>query len=136
MSNPPRPCLKSITGTPTDPRAAEPAAPPPTVGAAKDAARKGVVTALRPNRHTPTDPSPDRPGIRIFAPPVYRHHYDGARWSKRYGSTPTAAYACACGDTGTATGPDDVAALVADYDTHRSTCTGTPAARTERRVAA
>ncbi|MFJ9727988.1 hypothetical protein ACIRP3_35105 [Streptomyces sp. NPDC101209] len=105
MSTPPRPCLKSITDTPTDPRVAEPAAPPPAVGAPKGAAREGVVTALRSNRHAPTDPCPERPGIRIFAPPVYRHHYDGARWSKRYGSTPTAAYACACGDTGTATGP-------------------------------
>ncbi|KOG31654.1 hypothetical protein AQJ84_17670 [Streptomyces resistomycificus] len=106
------------------------------VGAPKGAARKGVVTALRSNRHTVTDPTPDRPGIRISAPPVYRHHYDGARWSKRYGSTPTAAYACPCGETGTATGPEDVASLVADYDAHKSACTGTPAAPAEGRTAA
>ncbi|MFJ9122085.1 hypothetical protein ACIRJO_42085 [Streptomyces sp. NPDC102394] len=136
MSAPARPCLKSLTDTPTDPRAAEPAAPPPTISAVKGAARQGVVTALRPNRHAPADPSPDRPGIRIFAPPVYRHYYDGARWSKRYASTPTAAYACTCGDTGTATGPEDVAALVADYDAHKSACPGTPATPTEERAAA
>ncbi|MFB8771927.1 hypothetical protein [Streptomyces broussonetiae] len=72
----------------------------------------------------------------MFAPPVYRHHYDGARWSKRYGNTPTAAYACPCGQTGTATGQHDVAALVAEYDAHKHACTGTPAPHTERRNAA
>ncbi|MFE1107528.1 hypothetical protein ACFW5U_16790 [Streptomyces rochei] len=97
------------------------------MGEPKGAARKGVVTALLPNRsqvRPGADPTPDAPGIRIFAPPVYRHHYDGARWSTRPGALPTAAYACACGLTGTATGPDAVAALVTEYDAHRSACTG------------
>ncbi|KKD04332.1 hypothetical protein TN53_30520 [Streptomyces sp. WM6386] len=87
-------------------------------------ARQGVRTALRPDAQegTPGNPTPERPGIRIYAPPVYRHHYDGARWSKRYGDTPTAAYACPCGQTDTATGRDSVADLVADYDYHRTTC--------------
>ncbi|MFH8416080.1 hypothetical protein [Streptomyces collinus] len=113
------------------------------MGEPKGAARKGVVTALPcSNRLMATDvqpyadPTPDRPGIRICAPPVYRHHYDGARWSQRYGSTPTAAYACTCGQTGTATGPRAVAALVAEYDAHKSACTGNPAAPVERRTAA
>ncbi|GGT01908.1 hypothetical protein [Streptomyces violaceus] len=109
------------------------------MGEPKGAARKGVVTALRSNRSPArpgADPTPDAPGIRIFAPPVYRHHYDGARWSTRPGALPTAAYACHCGQTGTATGPDKVAALVADYDAHRSACTGAPAATPERRAAA
>ncbi|MFF8968621.1 hypothetical protein [Streptomyces sp. NPDC014995] len=136
MSTPPRPSLKSVTPTPDGPTGAVPAAPRRAEGAPRGAARKGVVTALRSNQHTDTFPTPDRPGIRISAPPVYRHHWDGARWSKRYGSTPTAAYACACGETGTATGPEDMAALVADYDYHQSTCTGTPAAPTEGRAAA
>ncbi|MFD3498604.1 hypothetical protein [Streptomyces sp. NPDC058678] len=136
MSTPPRPSLKSITPTASGPSAAGPAAPRTSVGAPKGAAREGVVTALRSNRHAVTDPTPDRPGIRISAPPVYRHHYDGARWSKRYGDTPTAAYACPCGETGTAAGQHNVAALVAEYDYHRSTCTGTPAAPTEGRPAA
>ncbi|MER6678107.1 hypothetical protein [Streptomyces sp. NPDC000983] len=72
----------------------------------------------------------------MFAPPVYRHHYDGARWSTRSGALPTAAYACACGQTGTATGTDDVAALVGEYDYHQSICTGAPAATPEGRTAA
>ncbi|GGQ93646.1 hypothetical protein GCM10010251_05550 [Streptomyces aurantiogriseus] len=100
------------------------------VGGPKGAARKGVPTAVG------SDPTPDRPGIRIYAPPVYRHHYDGARWSKRYGDTPTAAYACPCGHTATATGPQNVADLVNDYAAHKHFCTGTPATLPERRTAA
>jgi hypothetical protein len=109
------------------------------VGEPKGAARKGVVAVLRSNR-TPArpsaDPTPAAPGIRIFAPPVYRHHYDGARWSTRPGALPTAAYACPCGQTGTATGPDAVAALISEYDAHRSACTGAPATPLERKAAA
>ncbi|MFE6409046.1 hypothetical protein ACFVOR_19205 [Streptomyces sp. NPDC057837] len=109
------------------------------MGEPTGAARKGVVTALRPNRSTIRlggDPTPDAPGIRIFAPPVYRHRYDGSRWSTRPGALPSAAYACACGLTGTATGPVAVAALVTEYDAHRSACTGTLAPPCEGRHAA
>ncbi|MFF8402858.1 hypothetical protein ACF06P_14625 [Streptomyces sp. NPDC015684] len=113
------------------------------MGEPKGAARKGVVTAFRSNRfksdqarHTTEDPTPERPGLRIYAPPIYRHHWDGARWSLRPGDTPTAAYACACGQTGTATGPRAVTALVAEYDTHKSECNREPAVRTEERAAA
>ncbi|WP_039933307.1 hypothetical protein [Streptomyces viridochromogenes] len=109
------------------------------MGEPKGAARKGVVTALRSNRFPAspgTDPTPHAPGIRIFAPPTYRHPDDGARWSTRPGALPTAAYACPCGQTATATGPGHVAALVTEYDAHRSACTGAPAAPTERRNAA
>ncbi|MGW0146804.1 hypothetical protein ACWDVU_14470 [Streptomyces sp. NPDC003333] len=124
------PPLKSITPTPTGPRAAAPAPPPVALGEPTGAARKGVPIAVG------SDPTPDRPGIRIYAPPVYRHHYDGARWSKRYGDTPTAAYACPCGHTATATGPQNVADLVNDYAAHKHFCTGTPATLPERRTAA
>ncbi|NEV90118.1 hypothetical protein GUR47_26190 [Streptomyces tendae] len=113
------------------------------MGEPKGAARKGVVTALPRSKRFPADdargtenPTPDRPGIRIYAPPVYRHHWDGARWSKRHGDTPTAAYACPCGQTSTATGADAVAALVTEYAAHKHFCTGAPAALTERRNAA
>ncbi|MFD5014604.1 hypothetical protein [Streptomyces chartreusis] len=112
------------------------------VGEPKGAARKGVVTALRSKGFRTsdirpgTDPTPERPGIRVYAPPVYRHHWDGARWSTRPGDTPNAAYACTCGQSGTATGALDVAALAADYAYHRSTCTGAPASLPERRAAA
>ncbi|MEU3418645.1 hypothetical protein AB0F39_08855 [Streptomyces murinus] len=143
MNAPSRPHLKSITPTPDQPRPAEQAAPRTAVGEPKGAARQGVRTALlpdpRPTDHTghdAEDPTPERPGIRISAPPVYRHHYDGARWSKRYDGTPTAAYACPCGQTGTAQGAHAVTALVAEYDVHKSDCTGTLAAPSERRAAA
>ncbi|MFI2423462.1 hypothetical protein ACH5A7_05055 [Streptomyces sp. NPDC018955] len=113
------------------------------MGEPKGAARKGVVTALpHSNRfpadgaHPSTDPTPERPGIRIYAPPVYRHHYDGARWSTRPGNTPTAAYACPCGQTGTARGQDAVVALVSEYAAHKHFCTGVPDSRAERRNAA
>ncbi|MDA5144865.1 hypothetical protein PEM37_25485 [Streptomyces sp. AD681] len=109
------------------------------MGEPKGAARKGVVTALFPNRSTIRPcaaPTPDAPGIRVFAPPTYRHHYDGARWSTRSGALPGAAYACACGQTGTATGPEKVAALVAEYDAHKSACPGAPLAPVEGRDAA
>ncbi|MFJ2828583.1 hypothetical protein ACIPC1_13565 [Streptomyces sp. NPDC087263] len=82
------------------------------------------------------DPTPDQPGIRIYAPPVYRHHKDGARWSKRPGDTPNAAYACICGQTRMATGSHAVAALVADYDAHKAACSGALARLPEGRTAA
>ncbi|WP_234375705.1 hypothetical protein [Streptomyces sp. CB01373] len=138
-----RPRLKSITTTPDGLRAAQPATPPAAVGEPKDVARKGVRTALRSDRyrtdearHGTDDPTPARPGIRIYAPPVYRDHWDGARWSKRYGDTPTAAYACACGQTGTAAGPRAVAALVSEYAAHKSGCAGASTTTRERRAAA
>ncbi|KRD17683.1 hypothetical protein ASE41_21925 [Streptomyces sp. Root264] len=107
-------------------------------------ARKGVVSALCPDRSpvVDTDPAPDpdptpeRPGIRIYAPPLYRDHDDGARWSKRYGDFPNAAYACSCGQKGKAAGPRRVAALVDEYAAHKHFCTGNPATPTERRTAA
>ncbi|MEU1270016.1 hypothetical protein [Streptomyces sp. NPDC005799] len=128
---------------PTAPAAGPHAAPQPVdtaaVGGLTGAARQGVVTALLPNRsqvRPGADPTPEAPGIRIFAPPVYRHHYDGARWSTRPGALPTAAYACCCGLTGTATGPVAIAALVTEYDAHRSACTGALAPPCEGRHAA
>ncbi|MFJ9021633.1 hypothetical protein ACIRPU_16895 [Streptomyces sp. NPDC102259] len=114
------------------------------VGGPKVAARQGVISALqRPNpfpgtaaRHDAENPTPERPGIRVYAPPIYRDHDDGARWSKRTGDTPTAAYACPCGRTRTATGPRAVTALIADHDDHKAACTGAPASLTEGKTAA
>ncbi|GAA3866457.1 hypothetical protein [Streptomyces lannensis] len=138
MSTPPRPSLKSITPTPTGPHAAPQPVDMAAVGEPKGAARKGVTSAFRPDPH-PGDlgnPTPDKPGIRISAPPVYRHHWDGVRWSKRYSATPSAAYACRCGHTDTAHGQEDVADLVTDYAAHKHFCTGAPSKRTEGRAAA
>ncbi|MBV1939874.1 hypothetical protein KUF83_25390 [Streptomyces sp. BV286] len=113
------------------------------VGAPKGAARQGVSSALRSEkfrsnqaRHSTPDPTPEQPGIRIYAPPVYRDHWDGARWWNQPGDTPNGAYACACGQTATATGAQNVAALTADYAAHQSICTGTPVPPPERRAAA
>ncbi|GAA0613996.1 hypothetical protein GCM10010394_49960 [Streptomyces crystallinus] len=128
MNHPPRPRLKSPPEHPGPPSAARPASRQAAVGAPKGVARQGVLSACRPDPHVSADPTPYRPGIRISAPPVYRHHYDGARWSTRCASTPTAAYACACGKSATATGAEAVAELVDAYAYHRSICTGTPAA--------
>ncbi|MEU0443436.1 hypothetical protein ABZ202_27505 [Streptomyces sp. NPDC006186] len=109
----------------------------------KSDGRQAVLSALPTTEHPtghpqpgPDDPTPERPGIRISAPPVYRHHNDGARWSKRNGDTPTAAYACPCGQTRTARGQAAVVALVADYEAHKHACTGTPTQHHERRNAA
>ncbi|MGW7262637.1 hypothetical protein [Streptomyces sp. NPDC054842] len=113
------------------------------MGGPRVAARKGVPSALRSQkfrsnqaRHSTSDPTPEQPGIRNYAPPVYRDHWDGARWWKQPGDTPNGAYACACGQTATATGAPNVAALAADYAAHKSTCTGAPVPLPERRAAA
>lgn len=119
MNTPPRPRLKSLTPTPDSPSPAELPAPQADLGDPKGVA-EGVPTSPDPQTTNPDNPTPQRPGIRIYAPPVYRHHYDGARWSKRYAHTPTAAYACRCGETATATGRDEVADLVFDYAYHRA----------------
>ncbi|MEV7136670.1 hypothetical protein [Streptomyces tauricus] len=140
MTTPPRPRLEGqpVAG---GPHPAQQAVPGPVVGEPKGAARQGVISALPRSKPLPADtaprssadPTPDRPGIRIYAPPLYRRPNDGARWSKRPGDTPTAAYACPCGQTGTATGLRSVAALINEYDAHKSTCTGV---LTEGRAAA
>ncbi len=142
MTTPHRPRLEGQPAPTTGSRAAESSSVRPAVGEPTGAARQGVVTALRSNRfptdgaHPSADPTPERPGLRVYAPPVYRHHYDGARWSTRHGGIPTAAYACPCGHIGTARGQDAVAALVTEYAAHKHFCTGTPALGTERRDAA
>ena len=131
MNTPARPRLEGQP-VPSGPHPAEPAAPGPVAGEPKGAARQGVISALPRPKPFPTDtaprsaadPTPERPGIRIYAPPLYRRPNDGARWSKRPGDTPTAAYACPCGQTGTATGLRSVAALVDEYDAHKAACTG------------
>ncbi|MGI5138173.1 hypothetical protein [Streptomyces sp. CA-106110] len=109
----------------------------------KSDGRQAVLSAFRSDphpadhaHHRTGDPTPDRTGIRIYAPPVYRSHGDGARWSKRYADTPTAAYACPCGQTGSARGQQAVADLVTEYEAHKHFCTGVPAPHSERRNAA
>ncbi|SCD90598.1 hypothetical protein GA0115242_116832 [Streptomyces sp. SolWspMP-5a-2] len=142
MTGPDSPHLDCPTPSTTGRHAAPQPVNPTAVGEPKGAARKGVVTALRSKKfaasdvHPSADPTPDQPGLRIFAPPVYRDHWDGACWSTREGSPPSAAYACRCGQTGTARGARRVAALVAEYDAHTSACMGAPTTTPERRAAA
>ncbi|MFH8393391.1 hypothetical protein [Streptomyces sp. NPDC018036] len=143
MTAPDSPHLEGQPHPTNHPHPARAAAPRPAVGEPKIAARKGVPSAVRSEkfrsnqaRHSTPDPTPDQPGIRIYAPPVYRHHYDGARWWKQPGDTPKAAYACACGRTGTATGVENVVALAAEYADHTSACTGKPVTLPEGRAAA
>ncbi|MET7823493.1 hypothetical protein ABZT23_02320 [Streptomyces sp. NPDC005386] len=143
MTAPNSPHLEGQPQPTSGPRPALPAGPAAAVGEPRSVARKGVPSALRsekfrsdqPRHHTP-DPTPEQPGIRISAPPVYRFHDDRARWWNQNGDIPNAAYACGCGQTGTATGAPDVAALAADYAAHKSTCTGQPVTLPERRGAA
>ena len=106
MTTRPHPPLEGQPATPTRPHAAQPAAPRPAVGEPKDAARKGVRTALRP------DPQ----------------HGDGRfpfAWlhiSAPYGATPSATSTCLCGRHRRAIGHGKVLALITDHESHRDTC--------------
>jgi hypothetical protein len=127
MTNPPP--TKSLPTSTRRPIAAPQPVDTTAVGEPEGAARKGVLSVPCPKPRPDTDPLPDRddptperPGIRIYAPPVYRHPEDGARWSKRLAAIPTAAYACACGKTDTARGLRAVTALVDNYTFHRTRC--------------
>ncbi|CAL9450998.1 hypothetical protein [Streptomyces sp. enrichment culture] len=142
MTSAPRPRLEGQPAPATGPHTAQQPVGPATVGDLKGAARKGVVTAFPRSNRFPADgalpsadPTPEQPGIRIYAPPIYRHHWDGARWSTRHAGIPTAAYACPCGHTDRARGAEAVAALVTEYAAHKHFCQGAPALL-ERRNAA
>ncbi|MFD5569653.1 hypothetical protein [Streptomyces cadmiisoli] len=106
MSTPARPTLKSITHTPTGPKAARSAALPAAVGAPTGAARQGVRTALG------SDPRGDD-GRR----PVAWLHIVAVR-----GTVPTATSWCACGRDRSAVGTPRVLALIDDHTAHRDTC--------------
>lgn len=142
MNTPPPSPLEGQQTTPTGPHAAEPARERPAVGARKVVAEGVPTVPVRPKRfpdarrnHSSENPTPERPGIRIYAPPLYRSHDDRARWWKQHGDAPSAAYACPCGRTGTARGTPDVAALAAEYADHKTACAGAPATLPERRAA-
>ncbi|MDX3841802.1 hypothetical protein [Streptomyces europaeiscabiei] len=105
-ASPPRPAGKSITPTPDQPRAAEPAAPPTAVGELAGAARKGARTALRPDPQTGDGRYPVA-WLHIVAP---------------RGATPTATSKCLCGRDRSAVGHRRVLALITDHTAHRDTC--------------
>ncbi|HET8588790.1 MAG TPA: hypothetical protein VFM01_04095 [Nakamurella sp.] len=61
-------------------------------------------------------PNEKTPGLHVSAEPVYRRHDDPARWWSTTASRPTGSYHCSgCGQSDTARGSRDVAALVDDY---------------------
>ncbi|MEU3143787.1 MULTISPECIES: hypothetical protein [unclassified Streptomyces] len=106
MSAQGRPRLEGQPSAPTGPHAAEPAVPRPVEGEPKGAARKGVVTALRPD--------PRKSDGRY---PVAWLHITAPR-----GATPTATSKCACGRDRSAVGHGRVLALIADHTDHRNAC--------------
>ncbi|MFD4117077.1 hypothetical protein ACFWSJ_26950 [Streptomyces niveus] len=117
MTAPPNPPIKSLTTTTSPPPAAELRSAPPAVGGWKN-----VAEGVRTGRNREPDPTPEAPGIRIYAPPVYRYHDDPARWSLRTADTPYAAFACACGETANATGLRNATALITRYEEHKEAC--------------
>ncbi|MGP3977243.1 hypothetical protein ACTWQF_25170 [Streptomyces sp. 8N114] len=106
MSTPNSPRLKSIPST-DQPRSAKPA--PATTGrvAPKDAARKGVLSALRSDPHQGDGRCPVA-WLTITAP--------------GRGAVPTATSWCACGRNRSAVGHTKVPALIEDHTAHREIC--------------
>ncbi|WP_330349358.1 hypothetical protein [Streptomyces sp. NBC_00582] len=107
MTSPrPRPAGKSTTLTADHPRTAEPTEPATGRSAPKDAARKGVHSALRPDPQT---------GDGRY--PVAWLHISAPR-----GTTPTATSKCLCGRDRSAVGHARVLALIEDHTDHRDAC--------------
>lgn len=105
MNTPPRPPLKSLP-VPTDrTRSAEPARAPSGSGAPKVAA-EGVLSALRPDPHQPTQ-EPVFYGLHIVAEPKWRISVTAA---------------CHCGYRRHAKGRAAVVPLIEDYTSHMKTC--------------
>nr|WP_244302198.1 hypothetical protein [Streptomyces viridosporus] len=106
MTTPTRPRLEGQPPPPTGPRTAQPAPPPTAVGEPTNAARQGVLSALRPD--------PRRGDGRH---PVAWLHIAAPR-----GAVPTATSRCACGRDRSAVGKRRVLALITDHEAHRATC--------------
>lgn len=118
MSTPPRPAtLKSLPGTSTGSRAAEPARAASGGSAPKDAARQGVLTAPRPGQHW-DDGRFVVACLHVIAP---------------RGAVPTATSKCACGRDRSAIGRQNVRDLVQEHDRHPENC---PLRTTQERDAA
>lgn len=106
MTTPTNAPLKSPTNQPVVPAAAKPAAPQTTVGEPKDAARKGVPTAVRPD-----------PQAGDGRYPVAWLHITAPR-----GAVPTATSKCTCGQDRSAIGHRKVLVLIEDHTAHRDIC--------------
>ncbi|WP_216677328.1 hypothetical protein [Streptomyces sp. MNP-20] len=98
--------LEGLPETASGPSAAPQPVRAAAVGAPKGVARKGVLTALRPDPHRGDARYPIA-WLHICAP---------------YGAIPTATSKCACGRDRSAVGPGRVLALVDDHAAHRDAC--------------
>ncbi|MEU5302749.1 hypothetical protein ACH4YO_18575 [Streptomyces noursei] len=110
----PRPRPAGLFHQPTQrPQSAEPASAPTGSSAPKDAARKGALSALRPDPHQTTHRPPEQAffGLHIIAPPDWN-------------ALTRATALCRCGTYHReARGRAAVLRLVADWDHHRTkTC--------------
>ena len=106
MNQPASPPLKSPSKH-DRPHPAEPAARPAAVGDRKSAARKGVLSALRPDPH----PSSDRYPVAWLTIPAPGRS-----------TVPTAHSWCRCGRDRSAVGHRQVRALIAAHIAHRTAC--------------
>ncbi|MFI2257500.1 hypothetical protein [Streptomyces tubercidicus] len=109
--------------TPDHISSAEPAPAHVGSGAPKVAARKGVLSALRPNPHQPTQPEPEPVfyGLHIVAEPEWRISVTAA---------------CPCGYRRQVRGRAAVLRVIEDHTNHQKTCPRHAANIVERRKAA
>ncbi|WP_431781570.1 hypothetical protein [Streptomyces chumphonensis] len=103
----PPPALKSPTRRPTGPAAANTTPAATAGGAPRNAARKGVLSALRPDPH-PADGRHPVAWLHITAP--------------GRGAIPVATSTCACGRDRSAVGHRQVLALAEEHTAHRTLC--------------
>lgn len=106
MTTPTKAPLKSPTRQPNLRAAAEPSVARTAVGGPKDAARKGVPSAVRPDPQT---------GDGRY--PIAWLHISAPR-----GAVPTATSKCACGWDRSAVGHRKVLTLIENHTTHREIC--------------
>lgn len=107
--------------TPGRRNSAEPACTPVDSGAPKVVARKGVLSALRPDPQQGDGRYPIA-WLHITAP--------------SNGATPTATSKCLCGRDRSAVGQRKVLALIEDHHAHRNTCFWRRSSASEERTAA
>lgn len=101
------PPTNSQLASPAHPRSAEPAHTPPGSGAPRVVARKGVLSAVRPD--------PERGDGRY---PIAWLHVTAPGG----GAIPTATSKCLCGRDRSAVGHRKVLALIEDHHAHRTVC--------------
>ncbi|MFI0905736.1 hypothetical protein ACH4TE_19720 [Streptomyces sioyaensis] len=109
MSTRPHPPLEGQPARSTGPNSAKPTCTPASSGAPKVAARKGVLSVLRPDPHTSPGPDQERVffGLHIVAEPQWRIAVTAA---------------CPCGFWREVKGRSRVLKTIEDYARHKETC--------------